>query len=80
MGLIIWTLTYIGEGILYVTSYQYSDIYEPYRVLLIMDCVGFSANLFNFAIMAYVIYSTSRVLPEAHKKRINSILIQQQSY
>lgn len=66
-------MAYVGEGVLYMISYEQFDIYETIRVVLIMDCVGFTANLFNFAIMAYVIFRTSKMLRKSQKSHINSI-------
>ena len=38
-----------------------------------MDCIGFIANLFNFSIMAYVIYKSSQPLTTPQRNSLKAL-------
>ena len=40
--------------------------YGPFRNVVIIDITGFVANLFNFLIVAYVLYKSSKVVGLKH--------------
>ena len=61
-GLFVWTWTWVAEGIINIRYYKNLHDYKPFRNLVIIEIVGFVANLFNFTIVAYVIYKSSKVV------------------
>ena len=67
LGLFVWTSTWIVEGIALLSHYkQLYREYPPMRNIVIYDGISFFANLFNFMIIAVVIYKSSKVVCPKH--------------
>ena len=58
----VWATVWISEGAIFLYYRDRLDEFAPFRLVLIVNNIAFSAKFLNLLIVGFVIYKSSRVL------------------
>ena len=66
LGLVVQISALVAKNTVYLIYYSNYDEYAPFRDSMIIETVCFIADLFNYMIIASVIYKSSKVVGLKH--------------